>query len=33
MKQKDVTDSAFVECSEESNKKDPKFKTGDHMRI
>ena len=33
MKPKDVTDSVFVEYSEESNKKDPKFKTGDNARI
>ena len=33
MKLKDVTDNSFVEYSEESNKKDPKFKTGDHVRM
>ena len=33
MKSKDVTDSVFVEYNEESNKKDPKFKIGDHVRI
>ena len=33
MKPKDVTDNNLVEYSEESNKKDPKFKTGDHGRI
>ena len=33
MKPKDVTDDSLVEHSEESNKKDPKFKTGDHVRI
>ena len=30
MKPKDVT---FVKYTEESNKKDPKFKVGDHVRI
>ena len=30
---KDVTDDSFVEYSEETNKKDPKFKIGDHVRI
>ena len=33
MKPKDVTDNAFVEYSEESNKKDPKFRIGDNVRI
>ena len=33
MKPKDVTDSAFVEYSEEFNLKNPKFKVGDHVRI
>ena len=33
MKPKDVTDSVFIEYNEESHKKDPKFKIGDHMRI
>ena len=33
MKPKDVTDDSLVEHSEESNKKDPKFKAGDHVRI
>ena len=33
LKTKDVTDSVFVEYSEESNKKDPKFKKDDHVRI
>ena len=28
-----VTDDSFVEYNEESNKKDPKFKFGDHVRI
>ena len=33
MKPKDVTDSVFVEYNEESNKKDPRFQVGDHVRI
>ena len=33
IKPKDVTDNNFVEYNEESNKKDPKFKIGDHVRI
>ena len=33
MKPKDVKDDSFVEYSEESNKKDPKFIVGDHVRI
>ena len=33
MKPIDVTDDYFAECNEESNKKDPKFKVGDHVRI
>ena len=33
IKSKDVTDDSFVEHSEESNKKDPKFKVGDNVRI
>ena len=33
MKPINVTDSVFVEYSEESNKKDPKFEVGDHVRI
>ena len=33
MKPKDVTGDSFVEYVEESNKKDPKFKIGDHVRI
>ena len=33
IKPKDVTDSSFVKYVEESNKKDPKFKIGDHVRI
>ena len=33
MKPIDVTDDSFVEYSEEWNKKDPKFKVGDYVRI
>ena len=33
MKPIDVTDDSFVEYNEESSKKDPKFKVGDHVRI
>ena len=33
MKPKDVTNDSFAEYGEESNKKDPKFKVGDHVRI
>ena len=33
MKPKDVTDDSFVEYSEETNKKSPKFKVGDNVRI
>ena len=33
MKPKDVTDDSFVEYSEQSNKKDAKFKIGDNVRI
>ena len=33
MKPIDVTDNSFAEYNEESNKKDPKFKVGDHVRI
>ena len=32
MKPKDVKDDSFAEYSEESNKKDPKFKGGDDVR-
>ena len=28
-----VTDDSFAEYNEESNKKDPKFRVGDHVRI
>ena len=33
MKSKDVTDDSFIEYSEETNEKDPKFKVGDNVRI
>ena len=33
MKPINVTDHSFVEYNEESNKKDPNFKVGDHVRI
>ena len=33
MKPKDVADYSFVEYSEETIKKDPKFKVGDNIRI
>ena len=33
MKPKDVKDDNLVEYIEESNEKDPKFKTGDYVRI
>ena len=33
MKPKDVTNNKFIEYVEETNKKDPKFKIGDHVRI
>ena len=33
MRPKDVTDDSFVEYSEETNKKDPKYKVGDNVRI
>ena len=33
MKPKDVADYSFVEYSEETNEKDPKFKVGDSVRI
>ena len=33
MKPKDVGNNNFTEYIEESNKKDPKFKVGDHVRI
>ena len=33
MKPIDVTNDSFAKYNEESNKKDPKFKIGDHVRI
>ena len=33
MKPRDVTDDSLLSISEESNKKNPKFKVGDHVRI
>ena len=33
IKRKDVADDSLVECSEETNEKDPKFKVGDNVRI
>ena len=33
MKPIDVTDNSYAECNENFNKKDPKFKVGDHVRI
>ena len=33
MKPIDVTSDAYVEYNEDSKKKDPKFKAGDHVRI
>ena len=33
MKSINVADDSFVEYNEESNKKDPKFKIGDHVKI
>ena len=33
MKPIDVTSDSYAECNEDSNKKDPKFKVGDHVRI
>ena len=33
MKPADATNVSFVEYSEKFNKKDPKFKVGDHVRI
>ena len=33
MKPIDVTDDSSVECNKDSNKKDHKFKVGDHVRI
>ena len=33
MKPIDITGDSYVEYSKDSNKKDPKFKVGDHVRI
>ena len=33
MKPIDVKSDSFAEYNEQSNKKDPKFKVGDHVRI
>ena len=33
MKPIDVMDNSYAECNENPNKKDPKFKVGDHVRI
>ena len=33
MKPIDVTDDSYAECNEDSNKRNPKFKVGDHVRI
>ena len=33
MKPIEVTDDSYVEYNEDFNKKDPKFKVGDHFRI
>ena len=33
MKPIDVTDDSYAEYNEDSNKKDPKFKVGDHVKI
>ena len=33
MKPIDVTDDSYAEHNEDFNKKDPKFKVGDHVRI
>ena len=33
MKPIDITDDSFAEYNEESNKRNPKFKVGDHVRI
>ena len=33
MKPTDVTDNSFTEYNEDSNKRNPKFKVGDHVRI
>ena len=33
MKRTDVTSNSYAEYNEDLNKKDPKFKVGDHVRI
>ena len=33
MKLTDVTGDSYAECNENTNKRDPKFKVGDHFRI
>ena len=33
MKSVDVTSDSYAEYNEDSNKRDPKFKDGDHVRI
>ena len=33
MKPTDVTSDSYAEYNEDSNKKDPKFKVGDHVSI
>ena len=33
MKPTDVTDDSYVQYKEDFNKKEPKFKVGDHVRI
>ena len=33
MKQVNITNDSFAEYNEDSNKRNPKFKVGDHVRI
>ena len=33
IKPKDIKDDSFIDHNEETNKKDPKFEVGDHVRI
>ena len=33
MKPIDITSDSYVECNDDSNDKEPKFKFGDHIRI
>ena len=33
MKPIDVTSDSYAECNEDSTKKDPKFRVGDHVRL